>query len=42
VGDALGRKLGWPRELGRPAAARAWASRGGEVKGWAGRLPRLV
>ena len=26
VGDALGRKLGWPRELGRPAAARAsWA-----------------
>jgi len=22
VGDALGRKLGWPRELGRPAAAR--------------------
>ena len=34
VGDALGRKLGWPRELVRPAAARAWASRGGEVKGW--------
>ena len=23
VGDALGRKLGWPRELGWPAAARA-------------------
>ena len=22
MGDALGRKLGWPRELGRPAAAR--------------------
>ena len=23
VGDALGRKLGWPHELGRPAVARA-------------------
>ena len=42
MGDALGRKLGWPRELGPACYCARVGQQRGEVKGWAGRLSGLV
>ena len=42
VGDALGRKLGGPRELGPACYCARVGQQRGEVKGWAGRLSGLV
>ena len=42
VGDALGRKLGWSRELGSAWYCARIGQQRGEVKGWVGRLSGLV